>query len=141
MRRPTAPQIELARRLFALEAPDAADAAECAAAAGRVHEKILSRLAVLIGASGARALFVRTLKLTAVERPSLGQIVFDAKSAGSEPLVQCLRAEPPAVARETAVALYATLLSLLETLIGQRLTANVLRSAWPGFDATNQETK
>jgi hypothetical protein len=127
--------------LFALEAPASANAAECATAAGRVHEKLSSRLSALVGVSGARAVFARSLKLAAVEHPALGGIVLDAKSAESEPLVQRLREQPLPVVRESAVALYATSLSLLETLIGQRLTANVLRNAWPGFDATHQETK
>lgn len=141
MRRSTDAQIEKARRVFALEAQQASTADECAAAAGRVHEKLFARLAMLIGAAGARALFARSVKLTAAEYPFLGTILFDASSTESAPLVTCLRGEAPAVVTAAMVALCANLLSLLETLIGERLTANVLRSAWPAFDANNQETK
>ena len=139
MRRPTGAQVGVARRLFALEAREGgATAEDYAAAAGRIHEKLFARLTALVGAAAARALFLRSLRLTAVEFPYLGKVVLDPNSAESEPLVQCLRAQEPEAVEEATVALCAALLSLLETLIGERLTANVLRSAWPAFDVTTR---
>jgi hypothetical protein len=131
---------ELAARVFALEAQGAVSAEDCAAAAARVYQKLFVRLASLVGAAGARALFARSLKLTAIEFPFLGT-VDHAKAGDGEAFVRPMREETPAVVTEATVALCATLFSLLETLIGQRLTANVVGSAWPELDATNQEIK
>lgn len=141
MRRPTAAQMEGARQLFALEAHKAATSEDYAAAAGRVHDKLFARLASLVSVEGARAIFTRSLKLAAIDFPCLGTVDRDARSTESKALVDCLRGQAPAAVIETAVALYATLLSLLETLIGARLTVSVLRTAWPAFGATKEETR
>ena len=140
MRRPTGAQIEAARRVFALEAHEAARPDDAALAAGRIYEKLFAALAPLVGAAGARALLARGVKLAAVDFLALTRFATDPKSGDSERLVGCLRAERPAAIEQATVALCAATLSLLETLIGERLTANVVRSAWPAFDATHQET-
>jgi hypothetical protein len=146
MKKPNTEQVRAARRLLAHEAQGMGSAEEQAAAAGRVHAKIFARLATLLGAGGARALYARSVRLTTGEHPCLQGVNFDAKQPTESvmgELTTCLRGEAPAVAVETAVALCAVLLALLTTLIGERLTFQVLRSAWPTFDVsdpTKEET-
>ena len=57
--------------------------------------------------------------------------------------VGCLREETPATIDEASAALWATLFALLSTLIGERLTLQVMRKAWPDLDvsAFEEETK
>lgn len=147
MKRADTAQTVVARRLLSHEAQGAESAEELAAAAGRVHEKIFGRLATLLGADGARALLARSVKLTAPEFPGLRVIDFDARPTESpaQQITTCLRGEAPATATETAVALCAKMLALLTTLIGERLTFQVLRRVWPSFDASapreDEETK
>ena len=141
MKRPNTAQIDIARRLFAHEAHGADSVEECTAAAERIHQKIFARLASLLGTAGTRALFARSVKLTAPDFPSLRQFDSNSTQNTAEQLVACLREEPPAAIAETTVTLCATLLTLLTTLIGERLTFQVLRSAWPAFDANASEEK
>jgi hypothetical protein len=47
-----------------------------------------------------------------------------------------LQAQDPAVATESAAALFGNFFTLITTFIGERLTAQLLRSAWPNFDET-----
>ncbi len=141
MRRPEAAQYAAARRLLALETSEAEDAEGSAAVGARVHEKLFSSLASLVGTAGARALFARSTKLAATDFPSFRNADFNAEAPVSELLGKALLGEPPAVIAEASVALCATLLSLLATLIGEPLTTKVLQSVWPAFDGTNEETK
>jgi hypothetical protein len=146
MKKPSAAHTDAARRLVAQEANGAQSIEEHAAAAERVHARIFARLASLLGATGTRALFTRSVRLTLSNYPRLRNVSFDAKpnEGPMEPLAAYLREEDPAIAVETAVALCAALLTLLSTLIGERLTFQVLRSAWPDFDASappKEETK
>lgn len=118
---------------------------ERAAAAGRVQDKLFARLASVLGAGGARALFARSVRLAAGDHACLRNVDFDAKPTEgvAELLAAHLHQEDPAVALEGVEALCATLLALLMTLIGERLTFQVLRSAWPTFDVSappNEET-
>jgi hypothetical protein len=141
MRRPSAAQFEAARHLFALEAREADSAEERAAAGRRVYEKLFERLSPFIGVVGARALFARSARLTAGDFPCLRDVDFDAQPTESVALllVGCLRGEAPAAIAEATVAVYATMLALLATLIGERLTFQVLRNAWPNLDAIHEE--
>jgi hypothetical protein len=142
MKKPTKVQTDAAWRLFELE--DHGVEGENAAAAGRMHQKMFARLATLLGAGGARALFARSVKLTMTDFPCLRSVDFDATppESAAEKLVTCLRGEAPAAATDTAVALCAQVLALLSTLIGERLTSQVLRSVWPTFvfAPPNEET-
>ncbi len=139
MKRPNAAQWETARRLFALETHKGESADERAETARRVHEKLFARLAPLIGTAGTRALFARCVRLTAPDFPCVGGVDFDAEPTASpaEKLVTCLRAEAPDRITEATVAVCATMLALLATLIGERLTSQVLKKAWPDFDMSN----
>jgi hypothetical protein len=137
MKKATHIQVDAARRLLAREAPADESTEEQAAAAGRAYEKVVAHLGTLLGPVAARALFARSVKLSAPEYPCLGRIDLSDERPDRmrEQLVRCLEGEPPEVVAETAVALFATLLALLGRLIGDPLTAQLLRDSWRAFRA------
>ena len=59
----------------------------------------------------------------------------------STKLRSCLEGQAPAVAMEAAVALFARFFALITTFIGERLTTQALRSAWPHIDETAPREK
>ena len=107
--------------------------------AGRVYDKLQAHLAPLVGVTGVQSLFVRSAKLAQGEFTALaGVSIFE----GSTKLRQRLQAQDSAVTTESAATLFATFFALLTTFIGERLTAQVLRNAWPTIDETApRETK
>ncbi len=135
--RPSPEQIHRATRLLLHEgAVGSADA--CAIAAGRVYDKLDAHLSPLLGAAGFQALLVRSAKLRQGEFPFLDVSVLE----GSANLSACLQAQDGVAALESAAALYGTFFSLLTTFIGERLTTQALRAAWPTLDlAALTETK
>jgi hypothetical protein len=140
MRRPSPERLESARRLLALETlPDDG------AAAARVFDKVRLQVTPLIGAAGFQALFARSARLAQADVAGLAGL------AGTGPaldqaaaLRDCLRGQSPEVAGESAAFLFATLLELLATFIGDRLTDQVLRGGWPAplpADISEKERK
>jgi len=134
-------QMGRARLLLAHEGAVAGSAAECAAAAGRDYDKLHAHLAPLLGSAGVRALLVRSVKLRQGQFPFLEVAVVDS----STKLAECLRAQDAAVAAELAAALFGTFFALINKFIGERLTTQALRRAWPTIEeiapaATRTET-
>lgn len=73
--RASAEQLARAKRLLAHEGAGAgASAAESAAAAGRIYEKLHAHLAPLVGAAGVQALLERSVKLIQSEFSFLGRV-------------------------------------------------------------------
>jgi hypothetical protein len=138
--RTTAAHIDAATRLLAQEGGCAGTAGERAAAAGRIYEKLFARLAPLIGDTGVRALFVRSVKLARADVPFLDEIAAAPQSRAQPPpeheLVRCLGRLPPDAASEAAARVYATLIALMTTFIGERLVLRVIESAFPATDDT-----
>lgn len=123
---PSSAHLEWARRLLAHEGvPGSLDAQS--AAAGRVYDKLHAHLAPLIGAAGVQALLVRSARLTQPQFRFLDVALLE----DSLKLSEGLQAQGPAVAAESAAALFATFFALVTTFIGERLTTQLLRSAWP----------
>jgi hypothetical protein len=113
-------------------APGNADGG-AATAAGRVYDKLQAHLAPLIGATGVQSLLVRSAKLAQGDFSGLAEVsIFE----GSTQLRERLQAQESAVTTESAAALFATFFALLTTFIGARLTAQVLRRAWPMIEQT-----
>ena len=134
-------QRDFASRLLTAERPGES-AEERAAAAGRVYEKIFLCLTPLVGATGVRALFVRSLVLTIPEFPFLGGVLVEQPEAGVKTLRASLQGQKPDAVLHGAAALFGAFLALLATYVGQRLTAQILRTAWPELAATFfKETK
>ena len=104
---------------------------ERAAAAVRVYERLMLCLSPLVGASGVRALFARSVVLTTAEYPFFAGANFERPEAAVTTLQASLRGQHPEAVLHGAAALFGALITLLETYVGERVTAQVLRSAWP----------
>lgn len=124
-------QLDGARRLLAHEGASAGSSEACAVAAGRVYDKLDARLGPLLGAAGVRALFVRSAKVAGRDLSAVAGV---ASLESSTTLSAFLQDLEPTVAHEAAEALFGTFLSLITTFIGERLTLQALRSAWPTIE-------
>ena len=131
MNRPNPAHVERARRLLAHEGA-AGSADECAAAAARVYDNLHAHLDPLVGAAGVQSLLARSAKLTHGEFSFLEVSILE----GSTKLRECLRAQDPGVAAAATAALFGTFFALVTTFIGERLTTQVLRRAWPTIEET-----
>jgi hypothetical protein len=123
------------RRLLVDEGA-AGNEVECAAAAGRCWDKLHTHLAPIVGAAGLQALLVRSAKLVDRKFSFLEAAVIQ----GSTKLRECLQAQDRSVATEAAVALFGTFLALLTSFIGEQLTTQVLRRAWPMLEEIAPQT-
>ena len=123
---------QLALRALAQRKGSTADAGALAAAAQRAYEDLTRVSAPLIGDVGVNALTGRTLYLAQRQYPWLVQTREPEEWDGPfEQIVFCLERQDPAVATEAAGAVLATLAGLLVTFIGEPLTVQLLRKAWP----------
>ena len=105
---------------------------ECASAASRVFDKLHAHLAPLVGSAGVHALLARSVKLTHDQFPFLEVVVLE----GPPKLRERLEAQDPVVAMESSATLFGTFFTLITTFIGERLTTEALRRAWPMIEET-----
>ena len=129
MKRPSSGDLEAAKRLLTHECSDDAHPAKAAA---RAYQKLHARLAPLIGSAGYRALFFRSLK--AAKRTGFTFLEGDAADPAADlgqQLGDSLHGREPGEAAEAAAVVFASFFGLLTTFIGDRLTRQVLRGAWP----------
>ncbi len=131
MNRASKAQIARAKRLLVQEGA-AGSADECAKAAGQVYDKLHAHLAPLVGSAGVQALLARSVKLTHDEFSFLEVAVLE----GSPKLRERLKAQDPVVAMESAATFFGTFFTLITTFIGERLTTEALRHAWPMIEET-----
>ena len=123
--------MERVRRLLAHEGAFSGSSDARAVAAGRVHDTLTAHLSPLLGAAGVQALFVRSVKLA---RRLLASTTDVPIVESSTALSTFLRQLEPAIATNVAEALFGTFLALMATFIGERLTEQALRSAWPTIE-------
>ena len=126
MKPPSIRYVERARQLLAHEAGTAGETA-----AVRVFDKLSERLTPLLGAAGVQLLFVRSAKLTQGE---LSPAVPTTILGDGAKVRELLAARDPALSADTATTLFANFLTLITTFIGERLTLQVLRGAWPNLE-------
>ena len=131
MNRATPAHLERASELLAQEGAAGSADGRVGTAAGRVYDKLHAHLAPLVGDVGVEMLFVRSAKLAQGEFAWLAKV---SDLEGSTKLRECLHAHDPAVATESAAALFGNFFALITTFIGERLTTQVLRRAWLTFD-------
>ncbi len=126
MSSPSQMHIAMARWLLELEGGSSPD--ERALAAGRVYDKLHLHLAPLLGKAGVELMLIRSAKSVQ------GELAFLTESSilgGAAKLRERLQPPAPSLSADTVAALFGTFLALLMTFIGERLTNQVLRSAWP----------
>jgi hypothetical protein len=128
--------MERARRLLAHEGAAGSANEHAATAACRVYDKIHDHMAPLVGDAGVQLLFARSAKLAQGEFAGLAEVSI---LEGSTQLRERLQEQDPPLAPESAEALFGTFFALITTFIGERLTTQVLRRAWPTIEETGAE--
>ena len=121
---------DLARRLIALEAARDGTAAADGGGAGRVCDRLRASLVRLAGVAGFSALMSRALALAKAEVASLSPV--RVREDGS---LDGLDGAPPGPGEgpggDGGTAVVGHLLGLLVTFIGEPLTRQLVRDAWP----------
>jgi len=133
----------LAVRVLRHQAGPDADAAALAAAARRAYDELTGVLAPLIGHVGIDALIGRAVHLAQREYPWLAKTADPDQTEGPFTDVSISLAQQDSLlATEAGAAVLATFTGLLVTLIGEPLTARLIRQAWPdGFSDSSTEER
>lgn len=115
--------------------------ADPAAAAARVYETLFGAVAPIIGAEGFRTLVGRSVRLSVAEFPFLAEALASGEPAEDQVkrIVVCLSKLEVVTAWEVATGLYATLLGLMTTFLGEPMVSQIVRSAFPETDLTAPE--
>ena len=102
-----------------------------AAGAARACEQLCAHLARIVGETGIRALFDRSLIASRCEFPWLPSVERGAFEGRWSQLAAALAGHPPAAALEAAESVVATLVELLGRLVGDELTLRLLQELLP----------
>lgn len=112
-----------------------------------MYQALFQSVAPVLGTAGIRALFARSVKLTAAEFPWLGNVPIapimtvpaeDPMTVVQHVITGLSRLEPAAAA-EVAIGLYATLLGLMTRLIGEPLVLQFIKDVLPAIAVSNWE--
>ena len=112
---------------------ESANALENGPAAGRLSDRLHAHLAPLLGDAGVKLLFVRSALLVQREFAELATV---STTDRSMKLRQALTSRDAPITVESAELLFATFIALVSGLIGERLTLQLLNTAWPTGEAT-----
>ena len=127
--------MEAIQRLRELEAGgETSTSAQSVATAERLHEKLARHVAPVVGEAGFEALFLRSVKITKSTFVCLQEL----RTTGPAQEVvrhffEDLEKQEPAVVTSITETLMATLVTTLCIFIGEGLTWQLLRNAWPGL--------
>jgi hypothetical protein len=143
--------LEVARRLLALEAAPRATPAGGQVRAihaenlSRVCEKLRVTLTAFAGATGFRSLLTRALSLARAQEPSLEEVrvLEDGSLTGLELVRGATKTTDNRHSGEGTAGqvLIAHTLDLLIVFIGEPLTLQLLRSAWPDIPADSLRSR
>ena len=132
---PSSLQGQLARQLLALEAATGKAADPPSHAAARVCAKLGTSLTRVAGAEGFASLLRRAHFLARKDNPALAAVAMIPD--GSLWGLEAVASDAPGRGPEAVVGIFAHLLGLLVTFIGEPLTLRLVREAWP--DAASGE--
>ena len=123
---------DLAHRLLAYEAAAGETSELLESPTLRVYEKLHRGLGEFVGSAAFQSLASRALMLAKPETPSLStaRISEDGSLQGLDEIEDKFDVEDDR-AGEGAITLIARLLGLLFIFVGETLTLNLLRKAWP----------
>jgi len=123
---------DLAIRLL-IEASDPGDGAPAAVVVLERLDAVLQRVA---GQAGSRSLLDRALSLARTEVPTLEGLLIPSAGPLSDMDWKCVH-DGPFDPQCDQVILVAHLLELLRTFIGERLTLQLVKEAWPDLDPSS----
>jgi hypothetical protein len=143
--RPPTPAIseDLARWLLAYEAGAKPNTEELAAAGERVYHRLREHLAVLLGANGFDALWMRTIhlaqpKFRAEDDTAMAES-FTTRASHAYGLYAAVRGHDWAVIQQNLVVAFASFITLLFTFIGEELGFRFIRQIWPDLPPDTAE--
>lgn len=118
---------------LALRVAEGADSRQIADAIGAIWTDVESALQPVFGRRGVTALFKRTLHVTAAQHSWLEPAKASAEGVACDlaELMALFAAQPPAAAAQAGSALFMNFGELLTSLIGPRLSEQLLQPAWP----------
>lgn len=122
---------------------DGAGALDIARAMSAIWRDIGSALAPILGERGVAALYRRCVALTAVRHPWLQDVQTDALPPDLSQLEAVFAPRTSAEAAAAGNAFLQTFYELLTSLVGDSLTARLLRSVWndgPGGSPAQDKT-
>ncbi len=132
---PAAPPLrDLAERLLAMECDNGEDTTK--PAARRVCDKFGGTLSKLAGTAGYRSLLTRALALAQAYAPAL-KTVHVASDGTLEGFSEAKETTTKEEFTRGEIALVVQLLSLLHTFIGEPLTQQLVKEAWPVIDPSS----
>jgi len=102
-----------------------------AAGAASACEKLCRHLARIVGETGVRALFDRSVTMSRSEFLWLPIAEGTSFAARWNELATALARQPPAAALEAATRVVATLIGLVGRFVGDNLTLRLLQELWP----------
>ena len=132
--------VRAARMLVAAEVGEVVSAADLAAGAERACEKLHRHLSRVIGDVGMRALFSRSLSLSAIAFPWLPAPEGVQVDAPWRHLCTQLETQSVATGLEASVNVIATLIGLVARFIGDGLTLRLLGEVWPAINGLKEKT-
>ena len=107
------------------------------AAVRRVYAALDGALAPVLGAAGVQALFARSVRLVRQDFAALAALLGREDTAPDvERFSASLDQLPRAPGQDAAIALYANLIALLVTFIGEALTEHLVKAAFPALGNT-----
>jgi hypothetical protein len=131
---------DLAHRLLEYEADAGTSSEPMESPTLRVYEKLHQSLDEFVGVAGFQSLASRALTLARPDAPSLSaaQIASDGSLHGIGEIGTQFDIDN-SLDGDGGIVLIARLLGLLRLFLGEALTLNLLRNAWPGevFDVRN----
>ena len=132
----TSAEVRLARWILA-EEMSGAEAEALADGAARAWLKLSSRLQHIFTVAGCEALGRRAVYLAQDDFPFLRG---SAGTIGFDGFAEAFDAQDEQQARAATEAVYANLINLLVTFIGEDLALRALRDVWPGASLRDIET-
>jgi hypothetical protein len=123
----------LAQRLLVHEAKNSPSPAKLAEALNLCCQRLQKRLDLLVGAGGFRALLDRALYLAKKDHPWLKGVELQAYPACElKGLNEAMTGREPTEIRETLTIIFANVIWLLVTFIGEDIVYGLIEEAWPG---------
>jgi hypothetical protein len=122
---------EIARRVLGREAGESASPERVAIGAANACEQLTQHFSRLIGRTGMRLLFDRSVLLARHEYPWLPRGANGLDDDACSALADALAQHDPGTATAAFVAVWATVVELLGRFIGDALVARLLTELWP----------
>jgi hypothetical protein len=132
MSRATPQMHQLAKRLIAHEARENKSSGTISTAIFPVPEKLRPLVAALVGNAGFRVLLSRALVLAKPEVPWLRAVHVKADGSLAGPAEFEAQVDPGTIVAGR-IAVLAQLLAMLREFIGENLTMQLIREAWPAL--------